>query len=262
VLGWQEAGLTLLPGQVTRLSHEGAPALTLTIQEAGRLAVAAHRDGVAQDSQPFSAGGLARLEGLSIWQTATGLAIKVSGRDASGNQLLLQPLDQQAPLQPALDLVFDQPRAEQVFLAPNRQLAFSIVAFPTLPERGFGGPAFLVQAFELGQRQPVFNEFVEGDGEIAIGGDRYALESGQFVTVRVSYDPGLPLLAMGLAVAALGLSLAILRPAGRLFLHWRERGAVIDVFAALEPSPAWRQAARWFTAWSATYEKGDEETSP
>ena len=105
----------------------------------------------------------------------------------------------------------DQPRAEQLFLAPDSELVVSVVAFPALPERGFSGPTFLVQAFPAGQQAPITNQFIEGSADLAIGDAVYSLAAGHFVTVEVSRNPGLPLMIAGgglaLAAALLALSL-------------------------------------------------------
>ena len=117
------------------------------------------------------------------------------------------------PVQPALDLVFVQPHAEQVFFVPARQLVMSVVAFPAMPERGFAGPTFLLQAFRTGQREPVFNQFVEGDADLTVAGNALQLRSGPSVTVEVGRNPAAPLVVAGLTLAVAGLLLALWRPA-------------------------------------------------
>ena len=159
---------------------------------------------------------------------------------------------------PSLTLVFDQPRSEQVFLLPDRQLVFSIVSFPALPERGFSGPTFLVQAFRAGQRDPLLNEFVEGDASMGVGEDMLRLRPGQFITVDVSYDPARPLIWLGAALAVLGIALALWRPAGRLLLSVQRGRGQVTVQASLDPSWSWRAASRWLAAWTATYDKEDK----
>ena len=213
----------------------------------------------------FSPAGRAHLSGLTIRRTGQGQALAVSVRDELGQALQLQSSDQPSPAQPVLDLVFDQPRAEQVFFVPARQLVVSVVAFPALPERGFAGPTFLVQAFRSGQREPVFNQFVEGDADLTVAGDALQLRSGPLVTVKIDRDPAAPLVMAGLALVVVGLLLALWRPAGRLALSLRStpqgsarsrltithHGVSVDV--SLQPSPAWRQAGRWLLAWTSTY---------
>jgi cytochrome c biogenesis protein ResB len=260
--GWQETGLVLLPGQPVALQHANGATLTLVDVDESAPAVMLQQDGAAAESEKFSAGGAARLPGMTVQRTSAGQMLAVSGFDAAGNPLQLRLLDEQAPSQPTVYLVFDQPRAERAFLAPARQLAFSVVAFPALPERGFKGPTFLVQALQAyaGQSDPVFNEFVEGDANLPIGDDRYELRSGEYATVRVSHDPGRPLLALGVLAMLAGVLLSVVRPTGQLYLHLylRQRNTV-QVSAWLRASTIWRQGSRWLMAWAATY---SQETGP
>lgn len=252
--GWQETGLVLVPGQTVALQNAEGATLTLVESDDGAPAVVLQRAGETVASQVFSAGGAARLPGITVQRTSAGQMVAVSGFDAAGNPLQLRLLDEQAPSQPTVYLVFDQPRAERAFLAPARQLAFSVVAFPALPERGFNNPAFLVQALQVGLSDPVFNEFVEGDANLPLGDDRYELRSGEYATVRVSHDPGRPLLALGCLGILAGVILAVVRPTGQLYLHLyqRQRNAV-QVAARLHASTIWHQGSRWLMAWAATY---------
>ena len=147
------------------------------------------RDGQPAIDRTFSAWGTARAAGVSIRRTGDGQALNVSARDAAGGAVQLQPVDRRGPPQSSLTLVFDQPRAEQLFLAPASELVFSVVAFPALPERGFSGPTFLVQAFPAGQQAPIANQFIEGSADLAIGDAIYSLAAGQLVTVRGQPQP-------------------------------------------------------------------------
>jgi hypothetical protein len=253
VLGWRTPGIALIPNEPVRVAQAGRLTLILEDDGSNPTSLVAQRDGVEEARHPFSLGENARLRGLTVRSTSEGLALAVLAQDAAGNPLQLQPLEETSSGQEGLNLVFDQPRAERVFLVPERQLAFSVVAFPSLPERGFTGPTFLVQAFRVGQQEPIYNEFLPGAGDIRMDGDLYQIQSGRFVTVQVSHDPGLPLVVAGLLLAVAGGLLGLVRPAGRLYLGLRIERDEVHMQASLLPSPAWRQARRWFTAWTATY---------
>jgi hypothetical protein len=191
--------------------------------------------------------------------------LAVSVRDELGQALQLQSYDRKSPVQPALDLVFVQPRAEQVFFVPARQLLVSVVASPSGPESGFAGPTFLVQAFRIDPRELVLNQSVEGDADLTVAGNALQLRNKPFVTVEIGRNPAAPLVVAGLIIALAGLLLALWRPAGRLALSLRSspegstrsghkgtnHGVSVDV--SLQPSPAWRQAGRWLLAWTSTY---------
>ena len=265
LVGWSESNVALLPGQPVSLRHDDSLSISLAGEDTGAGELTVQSNEGALVSGEFSPTGRAHLSGLTIRRTGQGQALAVSARDELGQALQLQSSDQRSPVQPALDLVFDQPRAEQVFFVPARQLVVSVVASPALPERGFAGPTFLVQAFPSGQREPIFNQFVEGDADLTIAGNALQLRSGPLVTVEVGRNPAAPLVVAGLALAGVGLLLALWRPAGRLALSLRStpggsvrskltstnHGVSIDV--SLQPSPAWRQAGRWLLAWTSTY---------
>jgi hypothetical protein len=156
-----------------------------------------------------------------------------------------------------------------VFFVPARELVVSVVAFPALPERGFAGPTFLVQAFRTGQREPVFNQFVEGDANLTVADAVLQLRTGSMMIVEVSRAPATPLALAGGALALIGLVLAIWRPTGRLVLsvrsapegsgRTRATGSrhTVSVDVSLLPSFIWRQAGRWLLAWTGTYTAHD-----
>jgi hypothetical protein len=168
--GWREAGVILAPGQSVRLSQDNSLVLSQPPVPVGDPVdgVLVQRDGQPAIDKTFSILGTARAAGVAIRRTGVGQALSVSARDAAGGVLQLQPVDRLGPPQQLLTLVFDQPQAEQLFLAPANELVFSVVAFPALPERGFSGPAFLVQAFAAGQQAPSVNQFIEGSADLAI----------------------------------------------------------------------------------------------
>ncbi|HSN74758.1 MAG TPA: cytochrome c biogenesis protein ResB [Anaerolineae bacterium] len=255
--GWREAGVVLAPCQPVRLSQDNSlvlsqPPVPVGDPVAGLLV---QRDGQPAIEKTFSILGTARAAGVALHRTSVGQALSVSARDAAGGVLQLQPVDRLGPPQQLLTLVFDQPQAEQLFLAPANELVFSVVAFPALPERGFSGPTFLVQAFSAGQQAPIANQFIEGNADLAIGDAVYSLAAGQFVTVEVSRNPGLPLIITGGALVLAATLMALWRPAGRLSLTIQRQRHDAEVAARLHASPLWRQAPQWLAAWTTTYSR-------
>jgi len=252
--GWREAGIVLAPGQSVRLIQDDS--LVLAARPDGAVnGVVVQRNGQPAIDRTFTAWGTARAAGVSIRRTGEGQALNVTARNASGGAVQLQPVDRRGPPQSSLTLVFDQPRAEQLFLAPDSELVVSVVAFPALPERGFSGPTFLVQAFPAGQQAPITNQFVEGSADLAIGDAVYSLAAGHFVTVEVSRNPGLPLMIAGGGLALAAALLALWRPAGRLSLTIQRQRHGAGVTAHLQASPLWRQAPQWLAAWTTTYSR-------
>lgn len=255
--GWRVADVVLAPDQPVRVSQAGQLTLTLrsTVGDAALDTVAFQRNGKDIAAKSFSWLGTARAAGVTVRRTGTGQALRVAAREASGAALPLQAVDQTTSAAGALTLVFDQPRAEQVFLAPTRQLVFSAVAFPSLPERGFAGPAFLVQAFADGQREPVANQFFDADTDLTIKDDVYLLTVERYAVATVSHNPGWLLALPGGALALLAGVLAVTRPAGRLALTVQQRRQASEITAHVQASPFWREAAAWLAAWSTTYNR-------
>jgi hypothetical protein len=250
-------GIVLAPGQSVRLSQDDTLVLAAPPAPANSPVddVRVQRDGQPAVEAAFSFFGTARASGVAIRRTGVGQALSVTASDASGSPLPLQPVDRRNPPQGLLTLVFDQPRSEQLFLAPANELVFSVVAFPALPERGFSGPAFLVQAFPSGQQQPIANQFIEGNADLVIGDAIYSLAAGRYVIVEVSRNPGLPVIALGGIVALIAALLALWRPAGRLSLTVQRQRHGAEVTARLQASPFWRQASQWLAAWTTTYRR-------
>ncbi len=255
--GWREAGVVLAPRQPVRLSQDSGLVLSQPPTPVGDAvdAVLVQRDGQPASERAFSVFDTARAAGVAIRRTGVGQALSVSARNANGGALSLQPVDRLSPPQPSLTLVFDQPRAEQLFLAPASELVFSVVAFPALPERGFSGPTFLVQAFAAGQQAPIANQFIEGSADLTVGDAIYSLTAGRFVTVEVSRNPGLPLIGAGGIVALAAALVALWRPAGRLSLTIQRQRHGAEVAARLQASRPWRQAPQWLAAWTTTYSR-------
>jgi hypothetical protein len=252
VLGWQETGLVLIPGRPTPVQNLRGSTLTVS-EDIGEPKITLQTaDGIPTTAM-LSASGQARLGGLALHQVGEGQLVTLSARDAGGSPLQIRLLDEQAPGSDSVALVFDQPRAERAVLIPDRQLVISVVDFPALPERGFANPTLLVQAFVEGTRDPVFNEFVEGNASIPIGEDSFDLRRGQTITVQASTSPGTPLAVLGGLLALSSLFLGLWRPAGRLSLQLRQQRDAVRVTAGLDPALGWRQGGRWLAAWAAAY---------
>jgi hypothetical protein len=253
--GWREAGVVLAPGQPVRLSQDSSLVLSQPPTPVGDAvdAVLVQRDGQPASERTFSVFDTARAAGIAIRRTGVGQTLSVSARNTNGGPLSLQPVDRLSPPQPSLTLVFDQPRSEQLFLAPASELLFSVVAFPTLPERGYDGPTFLVQAFAAGQQAPTVNQFIESSADLAIGDVIYSLSAGRFVTIEVSRNPGLLLTGVGSTLALAAALIALWRPAGLLSLTVQRQRQGAEVVARLQASRLWRQAPQWLAAWTTTY---------
>ena len=248
-----EAGLVLLPNAPTALSQGQYASLTLASNDGLATVEALRTDGTAL-SRDLSTTGVARFPGITVRQAGEGLALAVTAQDQEGQLLQMRSLEEGGSGQTTLNLVFDQPRAERTFLVLDRELAFSVVAFPALPERGFSGPTFLIQAIGIGQREPILNEFLQSSTSLQVGQDTYDLAVEHYAVIEVSHQPGSFLVVLGALIAGVGLALSLWRPAGHLYVRLTLSRGRVETEARLQPSPSWRQGGRWLSAWATTYE--------
>lgn len=253
VHGWRESGLILLPNTPSALSQPKYASLTMTTEDDVATVQALRADGTLL-VQELSATTTARFPGITVRQTGEGLALAVSGQDQQGQPLQMRSLEEGGSGQTTLNLVFDQPRAERTFLVLDRELAFSVVAFSALPERGLSGPTFLVQAFRTGQSEPIVNDFLQSSASLQLDGDTYELTVQNYAVAEVSHQPGAFLMLVGGLLTGAGLALSLWRPTGRLYVRLTPNRAKVESEARLQPSPSWRQGERWLSAWATTYE--------
>jgi hypothetical protein len=198
--GWQAADLALAPGGETVLAPAPNTKIELSAiggtERAAVSAITVTRDGITRAGAlnyawPF------RWGNLWIAQRATGPALAVSAQDAAGKALELQRQTGSEPAQ-VLSLAFTASETEQTFLAPAQSIAFRAVSYPSLPERGFSGPVFLVEAYRGDNpSSPILVQFVSDTKQVAIDGVTYTLRREQHAVFQAAYQPGLIVLLTG-----------------------------------------------------------------
>ncbi len=206
-------------GQITRdlQLFEGAPpvaagdaGLNLGLTDGPALAI--ERPGRA--AAYFAAAPLRpALSGFSwIYPRSGGPTLQVSATDGAGQAMALLALESETTTSGSLMLPFRANQTEQTFTAPEQGLVFRAVSYPALPERGFAGPVFLVEAYREGAPQAALSELVEDRGDLIVDGTTYALRRGRYVTADVAYAPGWPLLALGGLTTLAGLAVVFFLP--------------------------------------------------
>jgi hypothetical protein len=183
--------------------------------------------------------------------------------EAEGERLSLQALEEGEGAGETLRLRFGENENEQGFAIPGANLAFRVVSYDRLPERGIERPVFLLEGFVGEDATPQLNELVEDEGTVTWQGVTLSLQRNRYVVVDLASVPGLPLLAAGGLMLLAG---AVITAWGGLTRTWinaaaegggallavrsatpaagqREVAYVVDALAtdaAPRPQPAWK----------------------
>jgi hypothetical protein len=207
-MAWHESGLSLSPEREARLIHRPDLAMRWIASQPPRLELHS-----PEGKSELSIGWLrpAYQEGIGFYLTGQTPAVAITGTDGEGQPLQMQPLSEGSP-SAGLTLTFPRAQMENGFIALGQNLMFRLVSFEHLPEDVRRGPAFLVQAFQMGQNEPIFNKFITTDVTIELAKARFQLDLTEVVVLTATYDPGFPLVLVGSMIAWLGCLMGLAMP--------------------------------------------------
>jgi hypothetical protein len=216
-LGWREDAVTLSPGQNYEIGHgldavlrfekleldaypDGSPSYRthLQIVEDG-----AEVEQAIEVNRPFT------YRGVSFYQISHGMAVAVKASDQSGQPLRLQSFADGAGTAAVVNLPFWGHQSERHFAVPDREIVFQLVFYQSLPDRGYDGPVFLVEAYKDGQMEPIYSGFVEKSGPLKVGGVTYDLALGPYSALRIVRDPAIAVIVLGMLLTVVGHFLAL-----------------------------------------------------
>jgi hypothetical protein len=207
-MAWRESALSLSPGRSVRLAHRPSIMIQLARAEPPQIEL----------SHP---GGNVRLNigtpwpgywgGITFHTTGRMPAVTVEATTDTGQRLALQPL-MESSLEPQLTLDFPHVQTESGFAVPDRGVVFRLVSFEHLPENLASGPALLVQAFEAGQSEPVYSQFITADTTVEIEGVHYLLRLTQSLMLTAAHDPGSLWVLAGATLVWIGCLIGLLKP--------------------------------------------------
>ena len=209
--GWVMNDVTLAPGGSARAPRTSLDISLKAIAGNGAGAVSSvvanvpggGRSGTTGFARPFVWGS------LWIVQQAIGPALAVTARDASGKAILLQRATGQDTGE-AISLPFTASETEQAFAAPQRNIIFRVVNYPALPEQGYAGPVFFIEAYEgTDLSRPLLSRMVENEATIFVGDATFALRREQHAVLSAASVPGLAPLALGGLLLLAGMVLSI-----------------------------------------------------
>jgi cytochrome c biogenesis protein len=212
-LGWREDAVTLSPGQSYEVGHgldavlrfekleldtypDGSPRDYRTyVQIIGDDAEVEQVIGV---NQPFT------YRGVSFYQISHGTAVAVKASDQDGKPLLLQSFADGAETAAVVSLPFWGHQSERHFAVLDRDIVFQLVFYQSLPDRGYDGPVFLVQAYQGNAIEPVYSGFVEKSRSLKVGDVTYHLALDPYSVLRIVRDPATAIVVLGLLLTIVG----------------------------------------------------------
>lgn len=221
-LGWREDAVTLSPGQNYEIGH-GLDAvlrfekLELDTYPDGSPSYRTHLRIVEDDAEVEQAIEVNRpftYRGVSFYQISHGMAVAVKASDQGGQPLRLQPFADGAGTAAVVNLPFWGHQSERHFVVPDREIVFQLVFYQSLPDRGYDGPVFLVEAYKDGQMESIYSGFVEKSGPLKVGGVTYDLALGPYSALRIVRDPAIAVIVLGLLLTVVGHFLASGLPSG------------------------------------------------
>ena len=254
--GWRATDVTLIPGRVVQPVQAGGLALSLVdagSSPGGRPAVVALTRG-SQTRHEWLGYALPATWG-PVWVTqrssGPALAIKASSGESP---LPLQSLQGEAAPVESLHLRFGQNESEQAFSVPARNLAFRIVSYESLADRGIDRPVFLVEGYEGTDPTPGLNQLVEENGTLDWQGVTLALQREAYVVVDLAAMPGLPLLLLGGLVLLAGVAITAWGGLTRTWLNAAaERDGTLLAVRVAAPAMGQAEVARVVAAFAAAF---------
>jgi hypothetical protein len=212
--GWTVGQLPLAPGSLAsagpggglELKLEGlvgsdaTPAATVTLTAA---------DGRSRRAQ-VGYGRPAVWGNLWLVQRASGPALAVSAQDDQGHAIAMGTPSSGERAGSAAHVLFTATQTEQVFTVPARNVAFRVVNYPALPERGIPETVFLVEAYRGGaDPTPALSQLVRGEASLTLDGVTYRFLAERHAVLSLGYAPGMWPLALAVLLLLAGIVICL-----------------------------------------------------
>jgi cytochrome c biogenesis protein ResB len=212
-LGWQENTVALSPGQSYEIGHGLDAVLRFEKLELDTYPDGSPRnyrayvqliEGAAETERTIEVNRPFTYRGVSFYQISHGMAVAVKASDQDGRPLPLQLFAEGAKTATVVSLPFQGHQSERHFAVPDKDIAFQLVFYQSLPERGYDGPVFLVQVYQGSAIEPIYSSFVEKSSSLKVAGATYHLALDQYSVLRIVGNPATVVITLGLLLAIVG----------------------------------------------------------
>ena len=232
-LGWQEDAVTLSPGQSYEIGHGLDAVLRFEKLELDTYPDGSPRDYrayvqiIEDDAEVEQIIGVNRpftYQGVSFYQISHGVAVAVKASNQDGQPLLLQSFADGDETVAVVSLPFWGHQSERHFAVTDQDMVFQLVFYQSLPDHGYDGPVFLVQAYQGSAIEPIYSGFVEKSSSLGVGGATYHLALDQYSVLRIVRDPAVAVVVWGLLLTIVGHFLWLYGSPIRLWAAVSEKG--------------------------------------
>jgi len=212
-LGWREDAVTLGPGQSYEIGHGLDAVLRFekleldTYPDGSPKNYRTHLQIIEDDAEVEQIIGVNRpftYRGVSFYQISHGMAVAVKASDQDGQPLLLQSFAYGGEMAAVVSLPFWGHQSERHFAVLDQDIVFQLVFYQSLPDHGYDGPVFLVQAYRGDTIEPIYSRFIEKSSSLKVGGSTYHLALDQYSVLRVVRDPAIAVVVLGLLLTIVG----------------------------------------------------------
>jgi cytochrome c biogenesis protein len=254
-LGWREDAVTLSPGQSYEVGHGLDAVLRFEKLELDTYPDGSPRDYrtyvqiIGDDAEVEQVIGVNRpftYRGVSFYQISHGMAVAVKASDQDGKPLLLQSFADGAETAAVVSLPFWGHQSERHFAVLDRDIVFQLVFYQSLPDRGYDGPVFLVQAYQGNAIEPVYSGFVEKSRSLKVGDVTYHLALDPYSVLRIVRDPAIAVVVLGLLLTIVGHFLWLYWSPIRFWAALSEKNARTNVKLAGTAERDEANFASWF----------------
>jgi len=212
-LGWQEDAVTLSPGQSYKVGHGLDAVLRFEKLELDTYPDGSPRDYrtylqiIENDTEVEQVIGVNRpftYRGASFYQISHGMAVAVKASDKDGQPLRLQSFADGAKTAAVVSLPFGGHQSERHFAVLDQDIVFQLVFYQSLPDHGYDGPVFLVQAYRGSEIEPIYSGFTAKSTSFKVGDATYHLALDQYSVLRIVRDPAIAVVVLGLLLTVIG----------------------------------------------------------
>ncbi len=254
-LGWREDAVTLSPGQSYEVGHGLDAVLRFEKLELDTYPDGSPRDYrtymriIEDDAEIEQLIGVNRpftYRGVSFYQISHGMAVGVKASDQDGKPLLLQSFADGAETAAVVSLPFGGHQSERHFAVPDKDIVFQLVFYQSLPDHGYDGPVFLVQAYRGSAIEPIYSGFIEKSSSLKVGGATYHLALDQYSVLRIVRNPAIAVVVLGLLLTVVGYFLWLYWSPIRFWAAVSEQGDKTKVKLAGAAERDEASFASWF----------------